>query len=163
MVRSRKVARRPLGEEPILHGDGADRSSGDAEVDDAPLEPDRLETQPDQRHQLRDVECRRSGTDHLGPDPARQVEPEVQRQLGQHLAPFGSSREQTIEQTLDGKQQTGDVGLRLIEIVPREQRLRRTNGLQRRIEITRGAPVQAVRVTSEAAADAFGRQLEKTR
>ena len=131
-VRRRKVPRRPLDEEPFLHGCGSNRSPGDAKVDDAPLERNRLETQADQRHQLRDVQRRRGGTDHLGPDSARQkfragetsIEPEVQRQLGQHLAPFGSSSEQTIDQALGGKQQTSNVTLRLIEIVPCEQRLR---------------------------------------
>ena len=59
----------------------------------------------------------------------------MQRQLGQSLAPFGGGREQAVEEALDDEQQAVDVSLRLIEIVPREQRLRRADRLQRRLEI----------------------------
>ena len=85
----------------------------------------------------------------------------MQRQAGQRLVARGGGGQQPIQQALDGKQQPRDIGLGMLEVEARNQRLRDPQRLHRRLQDTGGALVQTMRLPAETAADALRRQRQK--
>ena len=85
----------------------------------------------------------------------------MQRQLGQSLAARGGGRQHPVQQALDVEEQANGVGLRIVEVMVRDERPGDVQRLKRRPQIARREPVQALRLRTEAAADALGRQVEE--
>ena len=89
------------------------------------------------------------------------VEPQAQRQLGQRLVTRGGRRQHPVEQALEVEEEANGVGLGVVEVAARDERLQDALRLQRRPQITGGEPVQAVRLRPEAAADTGAGQCEE--
>ena len=159
-VRQRQVAARPLGEQRRLPQRGPHGAGGEPYPGDAGLQRQRLQAQPHQVQQLADIQSRRGGTDPLGARGGA-IEPQVQGQTGQRLVARGGGGQQPIQQALDGEQQPGGVGLGMLQVEARNQRLRDPQRLHRRLQDTGGALVQAMRRPAEAAADALRRQRQE--
>ena len=121
-ISRRRIAGRPLDEQSLLRAGGPDGTSGDAQLGDSGLQRQRLQPKPYQAQQLGGVQRRGGGTDRLalrtGP-----VQPQVQRQRPQRLVARGDHGQQPVQQPLDREEQARDVGLGVVEVVPRDERI----------------------------------------
>ena len=120
-----------------------------------------LQPEAHQAQQLGGVQGRGGGTNPLGLRGGA-VEPQVERQLGQRLAAGGNPGQHPVQQALDEEQQARDVGLRIVEVVPRDERLADPQRLQRHPQVARGQSVQALGIRTETPAHSRRGQIQES-